>query len=571
MTPLHSVLAVFHLAWSQQPDSLTTLRAARHAQATFESIRREHLPYGSGHSGGSCDLRIGRFCYWYDDDRREDPAPEPQPIRDARATLLAALDDAGARLPGDDWIAGQRVRYLLEDGRNRAAVGAARECRADGWWCAALLGLALHAAGDFAGADSAFDVALGDMPEPERCRWYDLRPLLPAELRRRYERLSCDDRGAFESRWWWLATPLLSRRGNDRRTEHLARLTLARIGQASRVTYGLSWGDDLRELLVRFGWPTYWTRESSSSVTDPAPLIVGHDPTPAFHFLPSARAFDDLADARADDWTLDGAHAPERYAPRYADTFEPLDDQAAVFRRGDSCVVVAAYDLSDDVVLGHQTAQAALVVTRDEHSRVVTEHPARADGPDVLTVSASCDPQLLSLEIVAPRARRVARVRHGIRPGDRPGGGISLSDVLLFEVPPSPVADSLPGQLSAVLPYALGSTRVRADRKLGLFWELYGVTSPTEPVSASLAVTPQGVGWLRRSAASLGLVSRSTSVSLDWEEMPATHASDGAIASRALAVDLSALSPGRYRIELTVAAPGREPATAHREIELVRP
>ncbi len=571
MTPLHSVLAVFHLAWSQQPDSLTTLRAARRAQATFESIRREHLPYGSGHSGGSCDLRIGRFCYWYDDHRREDPAPEPQAIRDARATLLAALDDAGARLPGDDWIAGQRVRYLVEDGRDRAAVGAARECRADGWWCAALLGLALHAAGDFARADSAFDLALGDMPEPERCRWYDLGPLLPAELRRRYERLSCDDRGAFESRWWWLATPLLSRRGNDRRTEHLARLTVARIGQASRVAYGLSWGDDLRELLVRFGWPTYWTRESSSSVTDPAPLIVGHDPTPAFHFLPSARAFDDLADARADDWTLDGAHAPERYAPPYADTFEPLDDQAAVFRRGDSCVVVAAYDLSDDVVLGHQTAQAALVVTRDEHSRVVTEHPARADGPDVLTVSASCDPQLLSLEIVAPRARRVARVRHGIRPGDRPGGGISLSDVLLFEVPPSPVADSLPGQLSAVLPYALGSTRVRADRKLGLFWELYGVTSPTEPVSASLAVTPQGVGWLRRSAASLGLVSRSTSVSLDWEEMPATHASDGAIASRALAVDLSALSPGRYRIELTVAAPGREPATAHREIELVRP
>src|SRR5436309_208219 len=177
MTSLSPVLALLHLVWSQHPDSLTTLRAARRAQATFESIRREHLPYGSGHSSGSCDLRIGRFCYWYDDDRREDLAPEPQPIRDARATLLAALDDAGAR----------------------------RECRADGWWCAALLGLALHAAGDFARADSAFDLALGDMPEPERCRWYDLGPLLPAELRRRYERLSCDDRGAFESRWWWLA------------------------------------------------------------------------------------------------------------------------------------------------------------------------------------------------------------------------------------------------------------------------------------------------------------------------------------------------------------------------------
>src|SRR5437773_6532873 len=70
MTSLSPVLALLHLVWSQQPDSLTTLRAARRAQATFEAIRRQHLPYGSGHAGGTCDLRIGRFCYWYDDDRQ---------------------------------------------------------------------------------------------------------------------------------------------------------------------------------------------------------------------------------------------------------------------------------------------------------------------------------------------------------------------------------------------------------------------------------------------------------------------------------------------------------------------
>src|SRR2546425_1895409 len=33
-------------------------------------------------------------------------------------SLLAVLDDAGARLPGDEWIAGQRVRYLVEAGRS---------------------------------------------------------------------------------------------------------------------------------------------------------------------------------------------------------------------------------------------------------------------------------------------------------------------------------------------------------------------------------------------------------------------------------------------------------------------
>src|SRR2546426_760883 len=182
------------------------------------------------------------------------------------------------------------------------------------------------------------------------------------------------------------------------------------------------------------------------------------------------------------------------------------------------------------------------------------------------TLSASCDAQLLSLEIVAPGARRVARVRHGIRAGGASGSGPAGLDVLLFDAP-----DSLPGELSAVLSHVLGTTRVRADRKLGLFWELYGVTSPAGPVSASLAVTPLGIGWLRRTVETLGLASHTATMRLHWEEGSATRAGDVAVASRALAVDLSALSPGRYRIELTVKAPGQEPATASREIEVVRP
>src|SRR5207245_11797888 len=88
MTSLSPVLALLHLVWSQQPDSLTTLRAARRAQATFEAIRRQHLPYGSGHAGGPCDLRIGRFCYWYDGDRKppEHTAAAPPLTRAARTS-----------------------------------------------------------------------------------------------------------------------------------------------------------------------------------------------------------------------------------------------------------------------------------------------------------------------------------------------------------------------------------------------------------------------------------------------------------------------------------------------------
>src|SRR5688500_6165443 len=54
------------------PDSVTVLSAARKAQATFERVRRAHLPrtWTSG-AGSRCDETIGRFCYWDDDDTNE--------------------------------------------------------------------------------------------------------------------------------------------------------------------------------------------------------------------------------------------------------------------------------------------------------------------------------------------------------------------------------------------------------------------------------------------------------------------------------------------------------------------
>ena len=55
------------------------------------------------------------------------------------------------RCRGTEWIAGQRVRYLLEAGDEDGAVAAARACRAERWWCAALEGLALHEAQRFRG------------------------------------------------------------------------------------------------------------------------------------------------------------------------------------------------------------------------------------------------------------------------------------------------------------------------------------------------------------------------------------------------------------------------------------
>ncbi|PYP02762.1 MAG: hypothetical protein DMD57_10165 [Gemmatimonadetes bacterium] len=562
-----NLLPLFYMiaGWqSGATDSLAMLASARRARDSFEATRRTNLPERpSGSNGGRYEV-IGRIRYWYDGGDDQDSAPpEPPRIRQARARLLAALDEAGAALPGDEWIAGQRVRYLLEDSQPHRAARVAEQCRAVRWWCEALGGLVRHVGGDFAGADSLFTVALADMPDNERCRWSDIAPLLDGELAGRYRQLDCPGRAAFENRWWWLAQPLYSLGRNDRRTEHFARQAMVRIEQGRRTTFGLFWENDLRDVLLRYGWPTWWTREPPKSpLVQSEPNITGHDPSPAFQFTPGARAFDDPGQTKSEDWSPDPPQGRERYAPGYAKAFAYPNHQVSVFRRGDSCVVVAAYDLSKDTLLADQPARAALVLTRSEHDAIVTDHETLLDRPHALVATAPCGRQLLSLEVVAPARRSVARARYGLSLDEN----ARISDLLLLEG-----SDSLPTDLAGAVPHALATTRVRGDRPLGLFWEVHDLSSAGEEVTTSLTVTRRGSGWLRRAAQMIGLAAPRRDVSLEWAEVLVPRPDQAAVAGRALALDLSSLSPGPYRIEITVMARGRAAATVQRDIEVVRP
>ena len=545
-------------------DSLAVLRSARRAQDGFEITRRANLPLRPSGSNGARYQIIGRIRYLYERGADDDSAPpEPAQIRQARTRLLAALDVAGASLPGDEWIAGQRVRYLLEDSQPRLAAQVVEQCRAVRSWCEALGGLVQHASGEFAAAESLFSTALADMPEEERCRWSDITPLLDDKLADRYRQLDCASRAAFEKRWWWLAQPLYSVAWNDRRTEHLARQTMVRIEQGRRTTFGLDWANDLRDLLLRYGWPTWWTRDppmSSLLVTEPT--IAGHDPSPAFQFTPGARAFDSPGDTKPEDWSPEPLEGRERYAPRYAKTLEYLDHQLGVFRRGDSCVVVAAYDLSKDTALAGQPARAGLVLTRSEREVVVSNHETRLNHPDVLVATVPCSRQVLSLEVVVPVRRGVARARYGLSPDEN----ARMSDLLLLEG-----SDSLPSDLAAAVPHALATRRMRADRPLGLFWEVQGLSPAGEEVTTSLTVTRQGTGWLRRAVEAVGLATPRRDVSLEWAEILVPRVETPTVAGRSLALDLASLSPGHYRIEVTVTARGRASTAVRRDIELVQP
>ena len=315
-------------------DSLRALGEARSAQSRFERTRHHFIPAGNGSGDRPCEAQVGRMCYWQEDPE-EDPLPEPRSIERARASLLSTLGHLNAVSPGDNWIAGERVRYLVESGQDSAAVDVAHSCSPPRWYCNVLRGYALHSSERYAEAETAYDSALAGMPAAERCRWNDVSMLLDDDQRERYTRLPCGQRDSVEARFWKLAQPSFAVGGNDRRTEHFSRVLLADLSQDAANAYGIKWGADMRELLLRYGSPTWysttWPRPFSA---DPTP--IGHDRTPSFHFA---------ADTRGDSirWNAYAYAARERYAPPYLDTITTLPTQFAMLKRGDSALVVAVY------------------------------------------------------------------------------------------------------------------------------------------------------------------------------------------------------------------------------------
>jgi hypothetical protein len=541
-------------------ESLAVVKAARRAQADFEGARRTRLPVSMEGSGGRCDVRIGRFCYWHDDAEYNGPE-EPKSIAEARERLLGKLAAAAARVPGDGWIAGQRVRYLIEQQRDSEAVSVAAACTADRWWCHALAGFALHTGGDYAGAEQAYDSALHAMPEELRCRWTDIADLLDDKTASRYRKLSCVGRGEIEARFWALARPLYMLPGNDVRTEHFARYTMTRLESDGRSPQGMSWGDDMRELMVRYGWPTRWSREAPNIGMMGDIRVIGHEPTPSFDFAPTAHALDAPIAAAPDDWLLTDHLAQTRYAPRYTKAVAALSHQAAYFRRGDSALVVVAFDSRRDTAFTGDSVQAAVALAWAVPDSFAIARKATAGRRDVLTVPTQWRPLLLSVEARDSAARRAARARLGIRPpGDSAPAPISISDLLLFDV-----GAQLPTTLDDALGSARGTLRARADQPAGVYWEVYGVGG--DSLEFSLMVVREGESWMHRAARSLGMASRQAPVHMRWTDPPARVT--GTV-PRALAVDLSTLPAGRYRMVLTVTAPGQPPASAERTIEVER-
>jgi len=419
-------------------DSAEINDRARDLQASFEMRRRRMLPrfYIGSVDQNHC-LIVGRFCEWHPNLKDYTVPDEGRDIVKARAELLRELEHISALIPGDDWIMGQRIRYMLE-AHDTNSVAVARSCRATKWWCSALLGLALHVRGNFLAADSAYALALDAMPSPLRCHWMNLGPLLDDDIRGTYRRMTCAQRETADARIWWVSDPLYMTPGNERRTEHYSRVLHTMLQQNSVNTYGSSWGGDLAELILRFGWAEKWTQEPSRSMyPDAKPSIVGHEREPGYHFFLTQRPPDSLAQIVDSIFDIFQFPPREQYSPTYTNGFVRLDAQVARFRRGDSTKVVAAFDVTNDTIFGKHKFAAAVVAMGDESTSPSTTLLDESPTKNVLTVSTPWREQLIGVELLAKDSTAAARWRSGFAEIPLDSGKISVSDLLFVDGAPS--------------------------------------------------------------------------------------------------------------------------------------
>jgi len=544
-------------------DSTETRRSTERAARTFEQRRLRLLPNVPSSVGGSGDVIIGRYRYAAGEADDVTPPPaEPPEIAELRRSLLRTLDSASRAMPGDSWIRSRLVWYAIEGADTALAVSAARGCRDDdlAWWCDALLGLALHASRRFVDAERAFDRALLAMPDSTRCRWTDVTLLLDGKAETLIERTPCEGRASLNERLWWLADPFHSVEGNELRSEHFARHAFTVLHDRWRATHPLGWGSDMREIVLRYAWPVAWSRDrvDERSPTQPGYHIAltGHEPNPAYDFFPDADALQSPYDASDSSWQLKRPRATTHYAHPLGAPLRPIRHQIARFRRGDSLLIVAAWNASGDTLFTTAPGRAALVVSSEGGGRTFTARSDAAAARGSLSLVVPNVDHVASLELFSGSSRAAGRARQGIR-ASASTGGLAISDVLLVE------PGERPRSLAEAVDLRLADAKVGPDRRVTLFWEVYGLEPGALP-RVTVSVSRIRASRARRLAERIGLHDEPQTVHADWAaDAPATQTAAGS-----LTLDLRDRPAGTWRVTITVSVGSSNTATAQRDLVL---
>ncbi|MGH7588197.1 MAG: hypothetical protein ACRELU_06365 [Gemmatimonadota bacterium] len=336
----------------------------------------------------------------------------------------------------------------------------------------------------------------------------------------------------------------------------------------------MSWGNDLREVLIRYGWPVGWERTRARSWAlgkAGGGGVIGHDPPGERRFVPDAATLERPAESGPSALTLDDEGARSTYSPAYAERFLDLDHQLAVFRRGDSARVVAGWSLPADSLTGSPEgspaepsvgdlpveAAVAIAAGPDEGPLLIREIARGPSGS--LAVTVPWVPAVVSVEALAVEAGLAGRARYGLPIAGAAGARPALSDLLLVDP-----AEPLPHSLDEAIPRAGGTSRVDPATPIGVFWELYPPGGGPYQVRWSMRLRDDRGGFWNGLGAVLGLGERRAgTVALEWvEPVPA----GAEVHPRSLVLQLPALPAGDYALELEAVLPDSRRARVERRV-----
>lgn len=589
-SPQHPLVQVFGLPESQYL-SISSRRHAR-SQCPSWSLTRSNLD-------------VDDESAWRDGAIR--PSLRPAVAR-RRDSLLVAFAAAFTKDAANDWLAGQLVHFRVDARDFAGAQRDADRCRATRWWCLGLSGYARARNGEILAADSLFSHMRKSMPDSLRCVWEDVSSLLRPDQMKEYQRFDCSGRDSITSQLWWASDPLYRDAGNARMVEQeVRRMDIAlrkSLTQDERYSFDEERGGDaISAVIMRYGWPSYtaWQGVAHERSTSYQGLQIPHGAPPSAPYtsleyapgrvstIPDWRAIASPFTSSARDWTLsvtDSVGAPttswwsqELFWPGYR--IVPLPEgQTVTMRRQANVEIVAALALAHPAQLRRDATYDVLLMSTTPLGKVdsIGQASARSGSTIRLRGSITSSPTLLAIEAIqVPDRELAARTRFGFTPplplSALSEGQVAVSDVAVLS-PRTP--EELASPTDSLLGYLYPRLSLAShERRITLYWESYG-TQSQDSASIVLRVAPASdPGFIQRIGAAVGVIDPTRGLEVRWRDQDARTGKTTLVGPvpaqmRALSLDLAALKPDRYTIDISMILRDGRTAGSRTTIDLLK-
>lgn len=553
-------------------DSADVLEEMHDLQREFEEYRASRIPVEEQRVDGVCDESIGRMCIWFGGDDDEGFPAEFREVGQARDELIRSLTQSFQQVH-DRWILGQLVHYLVERRELSEAERFTTECGiVEAWWCSALRGYVLHVRTEYVEAEAAFREALALMPEDVRHEWTTPRYIFTPGAIEKFNDLPPDERERQFELFWRLSDPLFLFEGNDRLTDHFARLVEVENYKDAAEPLGIGWDTDLAETLVRYGRNTGYSRTFNPrgvrfGLSDTRRVVGHHHPKSRGYLFPE-EFLESPSDIPPESWITAPREARTWYAPPYAPDVRGLDTQVGRFRRDDRMLIVGAYrpTVVEDAFGGRVvsawgpdgiqgTPYAALFLVPTDGSE--PEYVQGRDPEGVLTIETWPGRYVSGLEVVDLDGRQAWRARQGVVQLPLTPGLVDVSDLMILKA-----GAPLPASLDEALPDLRPGVRVRPGERFPVIWEVYGLRIQ-EPVRVTIGFSRGRPGFLTRVGEFLGVIEPEGDVDITFDE---TGPDRVQAVFRSVELSLPDLEPGEYTLHLRLDLPGRTPVVRSRPI-----